>query len=60
MSEFENIIYEVERGRARIRLNRPEKLNALSETLLQELNEALWQADNGYRVAVRFQARLAA
>ena len=27
---FENITYEVEKGRARITLNRPEKRNALS------------------------------
>ncbi len=46
MSGFENIIYEVENGRARITLNRPEKLNALTLQLQEELNEALWEADN--------------
>jgi len=46
MVAFENIIYETERGRARIVLNRPEKLNALSNDLLYELNEALWEADD--------------
>jgi len=46
MAEFQNILYEVERGRARITLNRPEKLNALSLELQTELNEALWEADN--------------
>ncbi|HVR30079.1 MAG TPA: crotonase/enoyl-CoA hydratase family protein [Thermoanaerobaculia bacterium] len=46
MSGFDNILYEVERGRARITLNRPEKLNALSQPLQTELNEALWEADN--------------
>ena len=46
MSGFENIIYEVENGRARITLNRPEKLNALTLQLQAELNEALWEADN--------------
>ncbi len=46
MEEFENIIYEVDNGRARITLNRPEKLNALSLQLQAELNEALWEADN--------------
>jgi len=45
MGGFENILYEVERGRARITLNRPEKLNALSFALLAELSEALWDAD---------------
>ncbi|MEM1250606.1 MAG: crotonase/enoyl-CoA hydratase family protein [Acidobacteriota bacterium] len=46
MSGFENILYEVERGRARITLNRPEKLNALTLQLQKELSEALWEADN--------------
>jgi len=46
MSGFENIIYEVEKGVARITLNRPEKLNALTLELLAELNEALWEVDN--------------
>ncbi len=46
MHEFHTIQYEVERGRARITLNRPEKRNALSMQLLSELNEAVWEADN--------------
>ena len=46
MKEFEHIIYEPVDGRARITLNRPEKRNALSIPLLQELSEALWEADN--------------
>jgi len=46
MSGFESIIYEKERGRARITLNRPERLNALSLALLSELSEAVWEADN--------------
>ena len=45
MSETPSIRYEVERGRARITLNRPEKRNALSFALLSELSEALWDAD---------------
>ena len=48
--DYEVIIYEVERGRARITLNRPEKLNALSIQLQEELNHALWAADNDDRV----------
>jgi enoyl-CoA hydratase len=40
MGGFENILVEVERGRARITLNRPEKRNALSIKLLEELSEA--------------------
>jgi len=39
------ILVEVERGRARITLNRPEKRNALSLALLEELHDALWDAD---------------
>lgn len=46
MSEFDSILYEVEDGRVRITLNRPEKLNALTLRLQSELNEALWEADN--------------
>jgi len=45
MGEAQSIVYEVERGRARITLNRPEKRNALSLALLTELSEALWDAD---------------
>lgn len=48
--QFETILYEVENGRARITLNRPEKLNALSMQLQQELNTALWEADNDTQV----------
>ncbi|HZU75266.1 MAG TPA: crotonase/enoyl-CoA hydratase family protein [Dehalococcoidia bacterium] len=50
MSDYENILYEVERGRARITLNRPEKLNALSGALQQELNAVLREADNDTEV----------
>ncbi len=60
MSDFQTILYEVERGRARIIFNRPEKLNALSGELLMELNEALWEADNDvevHAVVVRGQGR---
>lgn len=50
MAEFENIIYQVADGRARITLNRPDKLNALSLALQAELSEALWEADNDREV----------
>jgi enoyl-CoA hydratase len=46
MSAFSAITYEKERGRARIVLSRPDKLNALTLQLMTELNEALWEADN--------------
>src|SRR6266511_807953 len=44
--EYQDIIYEREGGKARIILNRPEKMNALTRVLQQELNRALWEADN--------------
>ncbi|MDA0824592.1 MAG: crotonase/enoyl-CoA hydratase family protein [Proteobacteria bacterium] len=46
MSDYEFIHYEIAKGRARITLNRPEKRNALSLKLLEELNHALWDADD--------------
>jgi enoyl-CoA hydratase len=46
MNEFQTIRYEVDRGRARITLNRPEKLNAISFEMMTELNAALWEADD--------------
>ena len=39
MPAYENILYQVENGRARITLNRPEKRNALSIDLVEELRE---------------------
>jgi enoyl-CoA hydratase len=50
--DFETILYEKDGGKARITLNRPEKLNALSGKLQRELNEALWEADNDTAVHV--------
>jgi enoyl-CoA hydratase len=44
--KFEYIRYEVENGRARITLNRPEKRNALSIEMVEELRDALWEADD--------------
>ncbi len=49
---YENVLYEVEGGKARITLNRPEKLNALSWPMQQELREALWAADGDRQVHV--------
>ena len=47
---FEFILYEVEKGRARITLNRPNKRNALSIELVEELRAALWEADDDKKV----------
>jgi len=46
----ETLLYDVSGGRATITLNRPEKRNALSLELLQELNNCLWAADDDTRV----------
>ena len=43
---FNNLDYEVSKGRARITLNRPEKRNALSIELVEALSAALWEADD--------------
>lgn len=43
---YEHILYEVEDGRARITLNRPEKHNAITSLMQHELNVALWDADD--------------
>ena len=43
---FESIVYEVADGVARLTLNRPEKLNAISGTMLREIHDALWEADD--------------
>jgi enoyl-CoA hydratase len=50
--DFETILYEKDGGKARITLNRPDKLNALSAKLQRELNTALWEADNDAAVHV--------
>jgi enoyl-CoA hydratase len=46
VGSYANIRYEVERGRAIITLNRPEQRNALSIELIEELADALWEADD--------------
>ena len=46
MTDFENILYRVEDRKAYVTLNRPEKLNALSIALQDELSQAMWEADN--------------
>ena len=46
MAEFDSIIYEKADGRVRLTLNRPEKLNAITLRMMEQLNEALWEADN--------------
>lgn len=47
---FQFIRYEVEHGYATITLNRPEKRNALSMSLMTELSAALWEADDDTEV----------
>jgi len=42
---YQDIVLEIDRGRARIVLNRPEKHNAIRGAMHRELHEALWTAD---------------
>jgi len=48
--DYEDIHYEVEDGRARITLARPQAHNAISQLMLDELEDALWRADDDVRV----------
>jgi enoyl-CoA hydratase len=50
VDDYQDILYEVADGRARITLNRPEKHNAISAQMQQELHDALWAADDDRRV----------
>ncbi|MBI4571628.1 MAG: crotonase/enoyl-CoA hydratase family protein [Chloroflexi bacterium] len=43
--DFEQILYEQDGATARITLNRPEKLNAITPRMQRELHEAFWEAD---------------
>ncbi len=47
---YQEITYEVEDGRARITLARPDKHNAMTPRLLEELEHALWEADEDLAV----------
>ena len=49
---YENVLYEITDRIARITLNRPEKLNALSHELLAEYADALTQAEEDREVRV--------
>ncbi len=43
--DYSTILYEVDAGKARVTLNRPDKLNAISWQMQQELHDALAAAD---------------
>jgi enoyl-CoA hydratase len=43
--DYEGILYEEDSGKARITLNRPDKLNAMTPKLQRELHDAFWRAD---------------
>ena len=51
-TSYENILYDVSNRIARITLNRPEKLNVLSDTLLEEYATALVEAESDPEVGV--------
>jgi len=50
--DYSTILYGTDGGKARITLNRPEKLNAISWQMQQELRDALWAADRDPHVHV--------
>ena len=50
--DYSTILYETDGGKARITLNRPDKLNAISWQMQQELRDALWAADRDPHVHV--------
>ena len=52
MSEYTKILYQTEGAVARLTLNRPEKRNALDDTIVQELKQALRAAGNDEAVRV--------
>jgi enoyl-CoA hydratase len=43
---FTELGYEAQEGRARITLNRPQRHNAITDTMTSELEAALWEADD--------------
>jgi enoyl-CoA hydratase len=49
-TDYQDIRYEVEDGRARITLARPKTHNAMTPRLLEELEHALWEADDDTEV----------
>ncbi|HZQ57770.1 MAG TPA: crotonase/enoyl-CoA hydratase family protein [Acidimicrobiales bacterium] len=50
MPASEDVRYEVERGRARIILDRPEKRNAVTGAMSRTIHDLLWEADEDTRV----------
>jgi enoyl-CoA hydratase len=49
-NDYKEIRYEVEDGRARITLARPKRHNAINQGLLEELEHAMWEADDNIEV----------
>ena len=52
LSSSEHILFDVRDQIARITLNRPEKRNAISQTMLREYHQALLEADDLRSVSV--------
>ncbi|MBI2936438.1 MAG: enoyl-CoA hydratase/isomerase family protein, partial [Chloroflexi bacterium] len=49
---YESILYDVDEGIATVILNRPETLNAMTDTMQQEVVEAIQQAQGADSVKV--------
>jgi enoyl-CoA hydratase len=45
-TDFQELLYEAQDGRARITLNRPHRHNAITELMSRELHDALFEADD--------------
>jgi enoyl-CoA hydratase/carnithine racemase len=52
MSNYADLLYEVDGGIATITLNRPDRLNAITQPMLESFSEALRDADNDRDVRV--------
>ena len=50
--KFQNILSETENGITTISINRPSKLNALNRETIQELHNALEEAENAAKTKV--------
>ena len=52
MSEYTDLLYEIDDNVATITLNRPDRLNAITGPMLESISEALRDADHNREVRV--------